>query len=194
MKKNEKLYKIVFTGLFTAISFALYMLEIPFSLGTSALKFDFSDIPALIGGLYFGPVFGIVTELLKNLFGLLVRGLGEQMGFGNLMNAIVGISFVVPFSLIYKKLKEKLGMPKTLTLAGVVSSCSMLIGGALGNLVIAPLFFKFFLNLNITWQMLTAFLASAEILNAIKAVMLCAVSVPIACLLLPKLKNTAKRV
>lgn len=189
MKENKKLYRIVFLGLFTAIAFALYMLEIPFVLSGAALRFDFSDIPALVGGLCFGPAFGIIVELLKNLLGFFARGFADQMGFGNVMNAIVGISFVLPFSLIYKNVHEKLGLVKTLTAASIVSFASTLLGGVVGNLFIAPLFFKLFMNMDVTREILFTFLASAEVLNAIKAGMLCAVSIPVCTLLLPRLKK-----
>ena len=98
MKKNQKksLIQIVTIAMLTAISFVLFLLEFPLFAALSHLKLDFSDIPALFAGVGFGPFYAVIGELIKNVLELITKGIGTQMGFGNLMNFIVGFAYVVP--------------------------------------------------------------------------------------------------
>lgn len=59
--------KLVTVPLLAAVAFILQYLEFPLPLMPSFLKLDFSTLPGLIGGLVFGPVVGILVELLKNV-------------------------------------------------------------------------------------------------------------------------------
>ncbi|CDG02627.1 Putative membrane protein [Clostridium chauvoei JF4335] len=70
------------------------------------LKIDLSDVPALMGAFAFGPVAGIVIELIKNLLILIVKGTGTVF-VGEIANFIVGISLVVPASWFYHRNKSK---------------------------------------------------------------------------------------
>ena len=101
-KANNNVYKMVTIAMLTAIAEVLYMLDFPLFTGPFAfLKFDFSDIAALIGGITFGPVAGVIIELLKNIIHVFIKGLGSTMGFGDLMNFVVGSAYIVPFVLCY---------------------------------------------------------------------------------------------
>lgn len=70
------------------------------------IKFDFSDLPALIGSFAMGPVCGIIIELLKNLFHALVS---QSFGVGEISNFILGAVFVGVAGLVYKFNKTKKG-------------------------------------------------------------------------------------
>lgn len=189
-KSNKTLLKTVFTGLFTAISFVLYLWEFPIIPGNAALKFDLSDIPALIGAMCFGPAFGVMVELLKNVIELMVKGVGSQMGFGNLMNFLVGCAFIVPFSLIFSSLKENkiFGKYKAIIIAGICATCCIVAVGALANYFIAPLYFRYFVNYEITKEALWGFIGMAAILNVIKGIMLSVCAYPISEVLMKRLK------
>ena len=89
MKKNKKFTRYVVTAMLCAVSFVLYLLEFPLFPGATHLKLDLSDIPALVGAMLYGPGWGVLVELVKNVIELCVKGIGSQMGFGNLMNFIV---------------------------------------------------------------------------------------------------------
>lgn len=155
-----------------AVSFVLYLLEFPLFPGASHLKLDFSDVPALVGAMIFGPVWGVVIELVKNLIELAVKGIGSQMGFGNLMNFIVGSAYIIPFCLVYKKHKKKTGV----LLAGVLGIVSIVLVGIGANYFIDPPFFKYFLGVTLESSALWAAIWSATALNAIKGVMLSVLS------------------
>ena len=67
-------------------------------------KFDFSELPALIGAFSMGPLAGVIIELIKVLVKLITT---TTMGIGELSNFVLGCIFIVPAALIYKKKKTK---------------------------------------------------------------------------------------
>ena len=56
---------ITMTALLAAISYVLAFLEFPVPLSPSFARMDLSDLPALIGAFAFGPVTGVMIELIK---------------------------------------------------------------------------------------------------------------------------------
>ena len=106
-QKNEKLIstrKLAVTGMLSAVAFILMYLEIPIPIMPSFVKFDFSDLPALIGAFALGPVWGVIIELVKNLLHLAVS---QSMFIGELSNFILGGVFVLVSGLIYQRKKTK---------------------------------------------------------------------------------------
>lgn len=198
MKKQTNVSKkglvyLAFTAMLVAMSFALFLLEFPVSLGSSPLRMDFSDIPALFGAIFYGPLTGVIIELLKNLLELAVKGMGTQMGFGNIMNFIVGCAYIVPFSIIIrsKMLEDKKSVK--FIVGCVVGVISIVCFGLCGNYFIAPPFFKGFLNIELTSEALWGFIGSASILNVIKGVMLSVVAIPIVKVLIERIKKITKQ-
>ena len=192
-KANNNVYKMVTIAMLTAIAEVLYMLDFPLFTGPFAfLKFDFSDIAALIGGITFGPVAGVIIELLKNIIHVFIKGLGSTMGFGDLMNFVVGSAYIVPFVLCYHEFSKK--MKKTVAiLVSAVIGCLALIGiGAAANYFIAPLYFKYFVGRIITNDFLIGYLSYACIINVVKGVTLSVVAYPIILLLMDKIKKISK--
>lgn len=182
MRKNNAnpLVILAVCAMLSAMSFVLMLLEFPVTPPAMGhLKMDFSDIPALFVGVIFGPVYAVIVELVKNLLELVFKGIGTQMGFGNLMNFIVGCAFVVPFSLVLRRKKEKMKDTKTILLAGVCGLTCIVIIGVAANYFVAPLFFKHFLGIDIGPEALRAAVLSATALNAIKGVMLSVIAFPI---------------
>lgn len=170
--KNKKVQMLVFGALFSAIAFVLYLFEIPFF---AHLKFDLSDIPALLGSILFTPVFGVIVELVKNLLQLLVRGLGSTMGFGNIMNFLVGVAYVVPFALVWRKKPNTKGF----VLASVCGIVSILVIGVIGNALIVPPYFRYFMHFVPTNEQLKQAILSATALNALKGGLLTIVAYPL---------------
>ena len=95
------------TAMLGAIAFVLMMLEFPLPLFVPYLKMDFGDVPAVLGAVLFGPWCGIAVELIKNLLEMLVRGLGTQLGFGNLQNFLIGCSYMLPLALIFRRSEKR---------------------------------------------------------------------------------------
>lgn len=181
MKKNQKksLIQIVAIAMLTAISFVLFLLEFPLFAALGHLKMDLSDIPALFAGVVYGPGAAVIIELLKNVIELVFKGIGTQMGFGNLMNFIVGCAYVLPFSFIMRKNKDKMKETKTISVSGICGLLCIVIIGVGANYFVAPLFFKYFMNVELDSATLWTAVGSATALNAIKGVMLTVIAFPI---------------
>ncbi len=194
-KQNKKLniYKMVAVAMLTAIAEVLYLLDFPLFVGPFAfLKFDFSDIAALIGGICFGPGAGVLIEFLKNLIHVFIKGLGSTMGFGDLMNFIVGSAYIVPFVLCYNEFSKKIKKSVAILVSAVIG-CIALIGiGAAANYFVAPLYFKHFVGQIITDEFLIGYLSYACIINVVKGVTLSIVAYPIIFILVDKLRKIAK--
>lgn len=98
--------KITIIGVFSAISFVLMFIEFPLFFAPSFYKFDFSDIPALIGGFACGPMAAVMIEFVKVLLNVLIQG--TTSGFvGEIANFVVGAAFVVPATVIYRFKKSR---------------------------------------------------------------------------------------
>ena len=107
-KRNSgmNIHTLVSIGVLSACAFVLQFFEITVPLVPSFLKFDFSDLPALIGSFALGPVNGILVELLKNILHMMDSG---SFGVGELSNFLLGAVFVGTAGLIYRKQKNKKG-------------------------------------------------------------------------------------
>ena len=130
--KNNKTNKIVKIGLFAAVASVLMCIEFPFPLFPPFLKFDFGDVPALIGTFALGPVSGVVIELLKNIVKILLKGT-ITVGIGELANFAITAVWVFTAGIMYKKNKTK----KTAIAALTTSTIIMSVFGALFNYFVA---------------------------------------------------------
>ncbi len=92
------------TAMLSAIAFVLMYIEVTVPFMPFFIKFDFSDLPALLGAFAMGPIAGVVIELIKNLLHLFVS---QSMFIGELSNFILGAAFVVPAGIIYGRNKNK---------------------------------------------------------------------------------------
>ncbi len=183
---RKQIEKTAITAMLSAISFVLFLLELPPLIpAISHLKLDLSDIPALFGAVAYGPVTGVVIELIKNVLELCFKGVGTQMGFGNLMNFIVGCAYIVPFAVVYKKIKGNKGV----FLASALGLLSILVVGVGANYFVTPLFSKFFLGIEVDSTTLWAAIGAATLTNLIKGAMLSVVSFPLIKVLLERLKK-----
>ncbi len=191
-QKKNSITKISVIAMLSAVSFVLFLLEFPVIPSLGHLKLDFSDVPALIAGVIYGPFSAIVVEFIKNLIELLVKGVGTQMGFGNLMNFIVGCAYVVPFVICYRKISKNNTKIKGILIGSIIGIISILVFGFLSNYFVAPLFFKYFLGVELDSAGLWAAVWGATAINAIKGVMLSVLSFPIIKIIIDRLKKYIK--
>lgn len=106
------------------------------------LMVDFSDIPALVGTLIFGPAAGILVELIKNILDFIAKGSPTGVPVGNIANFIAGILYIIPTYYIYQKLKTKKGM----TLALIIGTLTMSVFMSILNYFVILPAYTFFLN------------------------------------------------
>ena len=125
------------TAVLSAVSFVLAFFEFPVPLSPSFARMDLSDFPALIGAFAFGPIVGVMIELIKNLLQLISSSTG---GIGELANFLIGASYVATAGWIYQRNKTK----RTAWIAGIIGSIVMAIVAALANyFILLPLFEQF---------------------------------------------------
>jgi riboflavin transporter FmnP len=109
--------RIAACAILTAMAVLLMYLEIPLPFMPVFLKFDFAELPVLIGAFALGPVWGVIIELLKNLIHLPVT---QTMGIGELSNFITGVIYVGTAGLIYRKLRTKKGAAISMVVSTLV--------------------------------------------------------------------------
>jgi len=102
-----------------SLSFVLMLIKFPIPPFPSYLTVDFSDIPALIAALMFGPAAAVLVELIKNIIDYLVIGSEAGIPIGNFANFAAGIVFVLPTYYVFKRLNKKWGLAVSL-IAGTV--------------------------------------------------------------------------
>ena len=112
--RRPLIVRITTTAIFTALAVALMFLEVPLPLMPPFLKFDFSEIPVLVGTFALGPVYGIIIELLKNLIHLPWTG---TMAIGEMSNFITGSIFVGTAGFIYRKNRTRKGAIVSMAIA-----------------------------------------------------------------------------
>ena len=133
---------MVAIGMLSSISYVLMLLNFPIPPFPQFLMIDFSDIPALIAALIFGPAAGILVELIKNILDYFMTGSATGVPVGHIANFAAGILFVLPTYYVYSKLKTKKGMTFGLVIGTMVMAVIM---SVLNYIVILPAY-TFFLN------------------------------------------------
>lgn len=108
----------------------------PIPIFPSFLKFDISDLPALIGGFAMGPVAGVMIIAVKNLLHLFQT---DTAGIGELSNFLVASAMMLPATWIYRRAKTK----SSAIIGLVIGVIAMAVTGALTNyFIIIPFYSK----------------------------------------------------
>lgn len=129
--------KLTATAVLGAAAYLLAFLEFLVPLTPAFARMDLSDLPALIGAFAFGPVTGVMIELVKNLLGLMTSSTG---GVGELANFLMGASYVFTAGVVYRHHKTK----RMALAGGVAGSVAMGIMAAVTNyFILLPMFEQF---------------------------------------------------
>ncbi|MGE7601396.1 ECF transporter S component [Peribacillus sp. NPDC097675] len=146
--KSNNIKKMVTLAMFGSLSYLLMLLNFPFPGFPPFLNIDFSDIPALMAALIYGPLAGILVEFLKNLLDMVMTGTETGVPVGHISNFIAGVLFILPTYYVYKNISSKKGMTFAL-LAGTVSMAIVM--SVLNYYVFLPAY-TFFMG----WDAMTA--------------------------------------
>ncbi|MCG8502594.1 MAG: ECF transporter S component [Firmicutes bacterium] len=133
--KISRTHYIVKVALLAAMAALVKIFEFRVPMMPVFLELDLSEVPVLLGTFALGPMAGIVVELIKNMVHALSST--ETSGIGEIANFIVGIAFVIPAGLIYRRRKHKKGAIMALV-AGSVSM--VLIAAVMNYFVFIPLY------------------------------------------------------
>lgn len=131
--RSSKLVKLVVLSLLSAISLVLFFMSFPLPLLPPYLKVDFSDIPALLAGLIFSPLAGVLVVLLKNALYFVASGATDPIGVA--ANFIAGSIYVFPVAYLYHKYKGVKSIITGLVIGTVVMAVVM---SVLNYLIILP--------------------------------------------------------
>ncbi len=133
------------TAILTAIAWILYVLakfNLPF-IFPEFLEMQISDLPALLGGFVLGPIWGCVIVVLKCLLKMPLTSTGCV---GEIADILVGIAFVLPSSLIYKRNKTK----KSAFIGLLVGMASAVVVSVIANaFLLIPFYVNVFFDGNI---------------------------------------------
>ena len=134
-------YMITLIGVLSAAAAGLMLLEFPLLfIAPEFYKFDFSDLPAIIGSFALGPVAGVSIEALKNLLKILFVG-SKTNYIGELANFGVGVCYVLPASLLYYYRKTKKRAVAGLALSTAIC---VTVGSLLNAFVLLPAYSKLY--------------------------------------------------
>ncbi len=96
--------KLTVVAIMSALSFGLMLIDFPIPIMPSFIKFDVSELPALITSFAFGPHYGILVCLLKNALHLPMT---TTAAVGELSNFLLGASFVGVAGIFYTIKKNR---------------------------------------------------------------------------------------
>jgi len=171
-KKNKKVFNLTIVGLMTAIATVIYMVfpEVPIVPGVDYMKVDFSDFPAILTGVIFGPVQGILVEVFKNLIHLTRT---TTFGIGEIMNIVIGSSMILSMSYSVKTFKKifksnKINL-KIYFISSAITIIIAIVMGWIANLVFTPIFYNI-MGIPLVTETYLAGVWGTTTLNSIKAI------------------------
>ena len=88
LQRRSRSRNISYVAMFSALGGVLMLLEIPLFFAPGFYKMDLSELPVLMSAFYLGPVAGVITELLKVLLKLLLKGTSTAF-VGDFANFVV---------------------------------------------------------------------------------------------------------
>ena len=178
----DKTRFITVVGMLSALATVLYYLgEVPMPFAAN-LKIGFSDLPALIGGIIMGPAAGVTVEIVKNILHLFRT---DTVGIGEICNCAVGIGMVLPFSLLFRKLREKHSIYVAYLVGSLVSLVGIVVSGLVINALMYPIYMMLIGGAIESATVFFVYLGGTAVTNVIKWVV---TLVPIALIVKPLLK------
>lgn len=127
-------------SLLAALAAVLMHVSFPVIPGHPYLKYDPSEVPALIGGFAIGPLAGMAVVLLKNLLYLLLHFQGAEL-IGIPLNTVAGCALVGTAGWVYQVNKSKRIAVISLALGVITMALAMIPA----NLVLWPIFQRLFM-------------------------------------------------
>lgn len=127
-------------GVLSAVAAILMLMDFPLWFAPGFYKLDFSEAPVLIGAFALGPIPGAMIELVKILLNFVLNGT-DTGGVGEFANLVVGCSFIIPASIVYRRNKTI----KNAVLGMLVGTITLaVIGSLLNYFVLLPVYSKIY--------------------------------------------------
>ncbi|WP_228116160.1 ECF transporter S component [Fictibacillus phosphorivorans] len=133
--QKGKIKQMVAVSMLSTIAYVLMMLDFPFPGLPPFLKIDFSEVPALLAAIIFGPAAGVMVEAIKNVLHYGIVGSFTGVPVGQIANFVAGILFILPVSYLFRKKNSVKRLSAGLILGTVLMTFMM---GLLNYLIILP--------------------------------------------------------
>jgi riboflavin transporter FmnP len=130
--------QLVTLAMLSALAYVLMLIHLPFKY-IGFLELEFSDVPAVVASIVYGPVAGVIVELIKNTIKAVTAT--TTGGVGELANFIICACYVAPIGILFRKLKGK-----GKVVGSFVGGCIGLVlaGIAVNYFITVPLYAKLF--------------------------------------------------
>lgn len=123
--------QLVTMALMCAIGVLLSFIEFPLLPGAAWLKFDASNMPAMVAGFAYGPGAGVAVGILTAV----IHGLLMADFTGALMNVLTVTCFVLPAAIIYRRKRTYPAAIAGLALSVIAATLAAIVG----NLIVTPM-------------------------------------------------------
>lgn len=140
---SKKLRRMVIIAMLGSVATILMQFNFPLPTIPAFLKFDFSEIPAILAILTMGPIAGITVELLKNVLHWFLSGSPTGVPVGEIANFATGLLFILPIYFIFNKFRSIKGLSVGL----ITGTVAMAVGMSFLNYVVFIPMYMYFLNM-----------------------------------------------
>ena len=155
-QRTNSIRKITVTAIMSAMAAVLMFIEVSIPIIPSFIKLDISELPALITSFAFGPFWGVLVCLLKNLIHLPAS---QTSGIGEISNFLLGAVFVAVAGLFYKYRHNR----KSAFVGSLVGSLAMAVAAMFVNLfIVYPIYTKILIPEEAILGMYQAILPSVD--------------------------------
>ncbi len=156
--KKINIRSLVVISIMSALGYVLMLLEFPIPIMPGFIKFDFSELPAIITAFALGPIQGVAVCFFKNLIHLLNT---STAGVGELSNFILGAVFVFTAGAVYKRNKSI----KTALVGTVLGALIMALFSVASNYYfVYPFYAKVFMPMDVIIKMYSDIWSEADTL------------------------------
>ena len=155
--KKVNLRALVVMAIMSALGYVLMLLEFPLPmLIPPFIKFDFSELPAIITSFALGPLYGVGVCFFKNALHLLNT---TTFCVGELSNFLLGAIFVGVAGLVYKRKKSF----KSAVVGTLLGAVIMAVVSVFTNLfVVYPIYAELLVPMPVILSMYSAILPSVD--------------------------------
>ena len=142
---SYRLRMLTTTAMLGAMAGLLMLIELPLGfIAPPFYKINLSEVPVMIGTFAFGPIQGVVIELIKILVHLVIKGTSTNF-VGEFANFVSGAAMVIPAGIIYRRNRTK----KNAIIGLAVSTVFMAVVGVFLNAYIMIPTYSYFFHLPI---------------------------------------------
>lgn len=180
--------KLTTVSLLSGFAFIMQYLNFPLPPFPAFLKVDFSEVPALIAGLLFGPWTGVLVAFIKNLLHYVFTGSEAGLPIGEMANFLAGSVFVVITVWIARRITGLKGLVTGL----VVATTTMAVVMSVANYWVILPAYAFLINWTVEGpEKMALVLYGIGPFNLVKGLLIALVFVPLYIRLKPRLQSLA---